>query len=67
MTKNTFGADVDEDVTDWGQENVEHTATEIDRLRKLLDDIDTTLQLHGHVDANTDLHRRIQSVLGITP
>jgi hypothetical protein len=24
MTRNLFGADTDEDVTDWGQENVEH-------------------------------------------
>lgn len=33
------------------------------RLRRLLADIDTTMQAHGKVDAGTPLHSRIQQEL----
>lgn len=36
---------------------------EIGRLKTLLDHIDTTLQVHGHMDKDTDLHKRIQEAL----
>lgn len=35
------------------------------QLRTVADQIDTTLCVHGHVDAGTDLHFRLQRVLGV--
>lgn len=51
------------------RELIEAAANEFERLRwcrTVLDQIDTTLQVHGHVDANTDLHKRAQDALGAT-
>ena len=42
-----------------------NAADEIEKLRLLLSQIDTTLCLHGKVDAGTDLHDRIQRAYGV--
>lgn len=35
------------------------------QLRTVAEQIDTTLCVHGHVDAGTDLHNRLQRALGV--
>jgi len=40
-------------------------ADEIEKLHKLLSDVDTTMCVHGKVDAGTDLHDRIQRAYGV--
>lgn len=40
-------------------------ADEIMRLKQLLSAIDTTMCVHGKVDAGTDLHDRIQRAYGV--
>lgn len=39
--------------------------TQARQLRIVAEQIDTTLCVHGHVDAGTDLHSRLQRVLGV--
>jgi hypothetical protein len=43
--------------------NTPEMEAENERLRAALFAIDHTLSVHGHVDANTDLHRRICDLL----
>lgn len=40
-------------------------ADEIERLQLLLSQIDTTMCMHGKVDAGTDPHDRIQRAYGV--
>lgn len=46
-------------------EVVDQAADEIEKLRLLLSQIDTTMCMHGKVDAGTDLHDRIQRAYGV--
>jgi len=36
---------------------------EVAQLRCVLEDVNHTLAVHGHIDANTDLHKRVQAIL----
>jgi len=37
--------------------------SEIRPLREVLKAVDHTLSIHGHIDANTALHKRVQAIL----
>lgn len=53
------------ELTEKHEKRIAALEARVQSLHKLLSDIDTTMCMHGKVDAGTDLHDRIQRAYGV--